>query len=122
MLGALFLSIAMTASLPPPQDAMVLSRADVRMSATVGESTWLVLDTKDTLLVPTSLISLTPEGDLMIDGDASVLTSTYTDAQGISHSVTTDCRRYSDAQACANAHAAMVAKIRILFPPPPRGP
>jgi hypothetical protein len=117
MFAALLMTIAILS--PPPTSPQVLAREDVRLSVTVGDSTWLVLDTKDTILVPTSLLSLSPEGDLVIDGDASVLTSQYVDAQGVNHTVTTDCRRYSDAQACANAHAAMLAKIRVLFPPPP---
>ena len=119
MLTTLFMLFAMVATPPPAPAQTVIAREDVRMSATVGDSTWIVMDTKDTLLVPTSLLSLSPDGDLVIDGDASVLTSRYVDAQGVEHTVTTDCRRYSDAQACANAHAAMLAKMRILFPPLP---
>lgn len=120
MFATLFLA-AMFAAAPPPT-SMVFSRADVRQSIEIGSSTWLVLDTQDTLLVPTALLTLTGEGDLMLVTDTSLLTSTYVDAKGISHTVTTDCRRFTDAQGCANEHAAMLTKLQALFPLPPRGP
>lgn len=121
MLTTILMCMALAAS-PPAAPQMQFERSEVRVCQQVGDFTYLVLDTQDTWLLPTSLLSLSPEDDLVIDGDASVLTSSYVDAQGVNHTVTTDCRRYSSAQACADAHAAMVAKMRILFPPPPRGP
>ena len=116
MLSSILLLVA---TMLPTTTNTVWSREDVCMSAQVGDSTWMVMDTGDTWLVPTSLLDLTPEGDLVLVTDGnSTLSSTYTDASGIQHTVTTDCRRFTDVAACAAAHAAAVAKMRVLFPPP----
>lgn len=121
MLLTLLLTLAMAAPPTSPPPTLILCRQDVKMAAEIGEMTWIVLDTRDTLLVPTSLLTVTQDGDLML-ADSNVLRSTYTDTSGISHTVETDCRRYASQQACATAHAAMLTQMRALFPLPPRGP
>jgi len=98
--------------------------SEVRALSSIG-STLVILTARTAYTAEVAEISFTPEAleltgsftsSTVLGSGPTMLCTTYEDARGLSHGVTTDCGRLSDDECAARHKAALDAMLKI-FPP-----
>ena len=109
-------------SAPVSQPTETWKTSDVALSYVQGDLIFLKLTWGETFVVPITSVSFDPvaqEFSFAAIDSPTVLTSTYTDTNGVSHTITTDCHRYATDDACLTDHVKITKAMQVIWPPRP---
>jgi hypothetical protein len=122
MLSLILLTATMFSPLPPPTPVVTWNASDVSISCVQGDLVIFQLAWGETFVVPIASVKFDAESQefsLTAIDSPTVLTTTYTDTLGVSHTITTDCHRYVNDDACLTDHVKLTKAMQAIWAPRP---